>query len=54
MGLGYRRPVVPSPRACLGTCSLNGVLGLVRVSLMGSRGVHGVVEKVRDTAMKVN
>lgn len=42
------------PRACLGTCSLNGVLGLIRVSLMGSWGVHGVVEKVRYPVMKVN
>lgn len=34
--------------------SLNGVLGLIRVSLMGSWGVHGVVVKVRYTVMKVN
>lgn len=40
------------PRACLGTFCLNGVLGLVRVSLMGSWGVHGVEEKVRNTVMK--
>lgn len=42
------------PKACLGTESLNGVLGLVRVTLMGSRGVHGVAAKVRNTATKVH
>lgn len=42
------------PKGCLGTGSLNGVLGLIRVSLMGSWGVHSVVEKVRNTAMEVH
>lgn len=38
----------------MGNCSLNSARGLVRASLMGSRGVHCVVEKVRNVVMRVH
>lgn len=38
---------------CLGNCSLNSARGLVRASLMGSLGVHSVVERVCNVVMRV-
>lgn len=39
---------------CLGNCSLNSARGLVIASLMGSLGVHSVVERVCNVVMRVH
>lgn len=41
-------------RACLGNLRLNSAQGIIRASLMGSWGVHGVVEGVCNVVMKVH
>lgn len=41
-------------RVCLGNCSLNSALGLVRGSLMVSKGVQSVVEKICNVVTRVH